>query len=546
MLDKLAEEVINEWNREDNDASTMLSLYQQVANHFFQRENAITTTRTPGEDKSLPVIDPTGKLDLQDMAAGMSAVILPPGQYFCRLSASEERLAQSEIVRSYLAYATQVLHTEIYKSNFVLQFNEFLQSLIGFGTGCLYSVFDTDEWKLRFKDWDIANYRFGVDGQDRPNKCLIQWTYTAQQAYDLFGNAAGEKVVKFATDADNPKQADEKFVFLYRVRPRKHRNTGLRDNLNFPFDEVVVNKTEKVTVRESGYEQFPYHICRWLLSSQARYGFGQGTVALSADKELQQQRRALILNADLANNPPRQTLHSFEGTPKVYPGANNTVMEMDSIRALDGRLNGNFPITKDTVEMTQEIIHRCFYVKVFAPLDHLPGDRRTTVEIIERVKAGYMRLVQPTMRLYNECLTPLVERCVLQLLKYRVLEPPPPELRSFKVDYLGRLALALQEQQADALMRYSQFSLQMEQIMPGFTEETISRRRAGRRMATTMGVNENDLTTDEERQEILDARQQREQQMMQMQMAEIAAKGYKNASGAAEPGSPAEAMMSGA
>jgi hypothetical protein len=236
------------------------------------------------------------------------------------------------------------------------------------------------------------------------------------------------------------------------------------------------------------------------------------------------------LNADLANNPPRQTLHSFEGTPKVYPGANNIVMEMDSIRALDRTLQGNFPITEKTIEMQQEILHRCFYVKVFAPLDNLPGDRRTTVEIIERVKAGYMRLILPCMRLYNECLTPLVENTVNILLENGLIPPPPPELRSFKVEYLGRLALALQEQQADALQRFAQFSLQMEAVSPGFTREIINIRRAGKRMAVTFGVNEGDFLTDDEYAQLKAEQNQEKQQQMALMAADAGSKAYKNAS----------------
>jgi hypothetical protein len=327
------------------------------------------------------------------------------------------------------------------------------------------------------------------------------------------------------------------------VRPRKQKGRGSGSN-SYAYELVVVSLVDKTVVSEDGYEQFPYHIVRWAIGDEgSQWGYGQGAVALSSSKELQIQRRALILCGELSNNPPRETLASFEGTPKVYPGANNRVMEAGSIRALDRALQGNFPITKETIEMTKEDIHRAFFVKVFAPLDNLPGDRRTTVEIIERVKAGYMRLVLPTTRLYNEGLTPIVERSVLQLLKYRILEPPPAELGEFKVEYLGRLALALKEQQSDALQRFGQFAMSMEQVLPNFTSDNINVDRAGRRMAQTFGVAETDLNTEEERIAIREQRNQQQQSQMAMMAAESAGKAYKSASGKAEEGSPAEELM---
>lgn len=538
--DKRALQVIQGWQRDDADSSNTMNLYQQVADHFFQRENSIITKRPDGEDKSLPVIDPTGGLDLQDMSAGMSAVVIPNGQYFFRLSARDNRLNNIERIRSYLNYCTQVMHEEMFRSNFLLEFNEYLNSLLGFGTACLFSGWDQNTQSLFYKDWDVAYYRFGVDYAGNPNRCRIRWSYTAEQAAQLFRENAGQKVLEAAKDA---KRQNEKTPFIFEVKRRQNRDTTKSDNMNYPFEEIVVNETEKKVVREGGYLHFPYHITRWLVGSQEIWGRGQGTIALSADKTLQKQVKSLLLCADLSNNPPRQTLSGFEGTPKVYPGANNIVTEPDQIRALDRNLNGNFPITKDTVSMQQELIHRCFYVKVFAPLDNLPGDRRTTVEIIERVKAGYMRLILPSTRLYNEGLTPILVRSFHLLLRNFILPPPPPELRGLKIEYLGRLALALQEQQSDALQRYAQFSLIMEQIVPGFTEEVINVRRAGRRMATTFGLNEGDLNTEDEANAIRQKREQMQQAQMQMEAMSAAGKAYKDASGKAESGSPADELM---
>lgn len=544
MSNSRAEKYIRQWQELESEASPVMSTYQQIANHFYPQHNNITKQATAGTDISLPIIDPHGIKNATKMAAGFSAIVFPAGQYFVRIIAADPDLADRENVRSYFARLTQVFHQNIYKSNFFAQANELIRGLTTFGTANLQSDFDVEQMRLRFKNWGVANFRFTIDAYDRPTSCKVMWKYTAEQAYELFGDDAGREIVQRAKDK---KQPQEKFPFLFCTQRRTNRDYSKTDNLNYPFEMVAINVREKTIVYEGGFETFPYHIVRWLRGDDCqKWGFGQGSVALSLSKELQIQRRELILAGNLANSPPMQAGPTFEGVPKIYPKALNRVMEMDSVKALDTRLHGNFPITRETIEMTKGDIDDCFYIKTFLPLEGLPGDRRTTVEIIERVKAGYMQLVQPVHNFYEDFLTPCVERCVLLLLKYKMIPAPPPEIREFKVEYLGKLALALQEQQSDALIRFSQFSAQMEQVIPHFTQDNIHADRAGRRMATTFGVNEGDLTTEEERQAIRANRAQLEQQQMAMMAAQTGGDAYKNATTAPEKGSPAEALMAGA
>ena len=80
MPDEKAKEIIREQEREEQKAANFRNLYQQVADHMLPRENQIIGVRTPGEDKSQQIIDPTAMLDLQDMASGLSAAFFPPGE----------------------------------------------------------------------------------------------------------------------------------------------------------------------------------------------------------------------------------------------------------------------------------------------------------------------------------------------------------------------------------------------------------------------------------------------------------------------------------
>jgi hypothetical protein len=539
MADEKAKEAIREQEREEQDAANFRNLYQEVADQMLPRENQIIGVRTPGEDKSQQIFDPTAMLDLQDMVSGLSAAFFPPGELAFGLTVKDREIAAMDRVKRYLALAAQIAHDELFASNFMLQLNETLSSLIGFGTGNLFS-----EWKLglNFKDWDISFYTIKQNSAGIVDTVIIKYRLTARQAIQEFGDKAGEKVL----EASNKSETEsKKFEFIHRVKPRTERNRNFTDFLNMPFESLFVNKDEVTTVDEGGFEEFPYAVPRWKKSSNEKYGRGQGTIALSISKELQQMHADFVECGNKWNNPPRQTLSgSTEAPVDVRPGANNIVTQIDAIKALDQGVRGNFPITKEMLEFTQGIIHRIFFVDVFAPLANLPGDRRTTVEIRERIKQAMKKLAGPIYRLQSELFTPVITRSVLLLIRNGVIPQPPVELqgRGFGIEYISELALAMRDQQTQAFMQLANLVATLDPVFPG-AKDIISIDRALPDIAFTFGTKVEHLSTEEEIEAQREARRIALEQRQALETAQVAGQAYPGSTKAPEPGSPAEALI---
>ena len=538
MADARAIEIIKEQEREEQDASNFRNLYQEVADHMLPRENQIIGVRTPGEDKSKQIYDPTAMLDLQDMVSGLSAAFFPPGELAFGLTVKDRRIADLDVVKRYLALATQITHDELFASNFMLQLNETLSSLIGFGTGNLYS-----EWKLglNFKDWDISFYTIKQNSAGIVDTVILKYPLTARQAVQEFGDDAGEKVL----DAfKNPETISKKFDFIHRVGPRMKRNRKFTDFMNMPFESIYVNIDEQIIVEEGGFEEDPYSTPRWKKSSNEKFGRGQGTIALSVSKELQQLHADFIECGNKWNNPPRQTLSgAVEGQVDVRPGANNIVTQLDAIKALDQGLRGNFPITEKSLEFLQTIIHRIFFVDVFAPLANLPGDRRTTVEIRERIKQAAKKLASPIYRLESELFTPTLTRSVLLLIRNGVIPSPPPELqdKGFGIEYISELALAMRDQQAQAFLQFADLVTALDPVFPG-ARDIISIDRSLPDIAFTYGMKVDHLSTADEIEEARRIRAEEQAQQKALQAAQMAAQGYGQTTKAPEENSLAESV----
>jgi hypothetical protein len=245
------------------------------------------------------------------------------------------------------------------------------------------------------------------------------------------------------------------------------------------------------------------------------------------------------------NNPPREVLsHAVEGPVDVRPGADNRVSVMNSIKSLDDGVKGNFPITEKVFEFVQNIIHRIFFVDVFAPLANLPGDRRTTVEIRERVKQAVKKLAGPIYRLQSELFTPLITRSVLLLIRNGVIPYPPIELQlqAFGIEYISELALAMRDQQAAAFLQFADLVTAIDPVFPG-AKDIISIDRALPDIAFTYGMKVEHLSTEEEITAAREDRRAALEQQQTLETAKVAGQAYPGTTKAPESGSPAEILM---
>ncbi len=539
MADDRAKEIIKEQEREEQKAANFRNLYQDVADHMLPRENQIIGIRTPGEDKSQQIFDPTAMLDLQDMASGLSAAFFPPGELAFGLTVKNRELANRDNIKRYLAVASQIAHDELFASNFMLQLNETLSSLIGFGTGNLFS-----EWKLglNFKDWDVSFYTIKQNSSGLIDTVIMKFPLTARQAVQEFKENAGEKVIE---DSNNPERSENKSDFIHRIGPRGERNQGFTDSLNMPIESIFVNVREQLIVEEGGFEEMPSAVARWKKSSNEVWGRGQGTVALSIVKTLQQMFSDLVECGNKWNNPPRQSLAgAVEGRVDVRPGANNIVTQIDAIKALDQGVRGNFPISEKLLLFIQDIIHRIFFVDVFAPLANLPGDRRTTLEIRERIKQAVKKLAGPIYRLQSELFTPIITRSILLLIRNGIIPSPPPELQgqNFGIEYVSELALAMRDQQSVAFQQFAALVSELDPVFPG-AKDTLSMDRALPDIAHTFGLKAEHLSTPEEIQEAREIRQATLDAQQALAVAQVAGQAYPGSTKAPEAGSPAEVLI---
>lgn len=534
-----AEELIKIYEQEELKNANFRNMWQSTAELIFPRESNITTSFTRGTQKTVTIYDTTAVMDSQEMASGLSSALVPAGEHFFNLNISKNNPGgQNEDYEDYLSRLTDSLHIALFKSNFMLQLNETIRSLVVFGTGNLFS-----EWVARtglnFKDFDIALYQILESESGLVDTMMIKFPLTARQAYGKWGDNIGEKV-KSAYEDD--KKKNNTFWFIQIVRPRKERDIRYWDNLNMAWESIYVGVEDKNILEEGGFNEFPFGVPRWMKTSSETFGRGQGTEILPQVRVLNTMMRDFIELGNKYVNPPREVLDSFDGEVDVTPGATNFVSEIPSIKGLDQSVLGNFPVSDKVIEMQREPVHKAFFRDVFVQLADLKGDRRTTVEIRQRIREGLRRLGPPVQRIQSELFSPIIKRCVSLMIRNGAAPPPPVGLEVYDIEFLGPLANALQSGQARGFLQWLEVALNIDDRIPQ-AKDNINIDSGFRDLGRMFGVKAEHINTEEQRDAIREQGAQQIAQEKALAAAEAAGKGYKDFSKAPEEGSATQHLQ---
>ncbi len=544
-----AEELIAFYNHEESKAANFRTLYQNASDLMFPRESQIMTKRTPGEEFNLS--DPTGVTASIEMASGLFINWFPPGQRFYNIVMSDGSLNEIDSVKRTLGQITEISHEKRASSNFVLQANETLRSLVVFGTANMFSEF-IPGIGLNYKDYDIGQYLIMQNSKGIVDTVLMKFPFTARQAVQEFGE---DNVGKSVTEAmSDLKKINEIFWFIRIVRPRKDRNPRLTDNQNVPFESIYIDVEEKTIIEgidptgkpnNGGFPEFPFQVSRWSQSSSEVWGRGPGTIALPAVRGLQEIKSSLLESAGKWNDPAVEVLESFEGEVKKFRGAINWVNEIGTIKAIDEGVRGNFPIDKATLEMERDEVKQLFLNDIFVQLRDLKGDRRTTLEIRERLVEGLQRLGLSYGKITQEWLNPLVTRDIMLLLRNGQLPPLPPEMQgqSFKIEYVGRLAMELKSQQARGWQQWVAAGKEIEEVFPVL--DNVDMDGGYKRLGESLGVSIEDTVSVDERKETRRIRAEGKKRLEDEQLAAGIADAYGKTTKAPEEGSLAGVVGGG-
>lgn len=552
----LAKEIVGQWDRMDSDAATFKIGWQDIANYMNPDRNDYIVERTPGMKRMQFVFDSSPILALEEAAAGLHSRLTSAWLQWFHLRVEDDRIDSIDRVRAWLEAASGDLYALFAgpRYSFAAASHELYRDVLMIGTSAM-AVLESQRSGVLFSTRHMKECRIAENEEDRVDTLIRSWTFTAKQAVEAWGDAAGEKVVKAAGD---PKSAMAKFRFLHAVRPRRVRDAQRSDKLHKAWESVYVSLEDMCEIDVSGFDEFPYLVPRFSKIAGETYGRGPGWVALPDVKMLNEMVKLVLKAAEKVVDPPLQLPDSSFMVPiKTSPASLNYYRANSTGRIEPIKTGGDVPIGIEMINSLRQQVRAIFHHALLRmagadnpdPTDS-PGKGVTAAYVSQDTQDRGMMQSPMLARMQSEFTGPLIDRAFAIRWRQSVragfgpgspFPPPPPELSGarLKVEYVSPISLAQKASEIDAIDAVIQTAQRLGQADPtGQTAKDMAKVINAEGILRLVARDRNaPVVTLRSAEDVAQARQaeaEAEQAMAQHQQAESVAKTAKDGSVAAK------------
>ena len=436
------------------------SHYQELADYMLPRKADIVRKRARGEKRMELIFDGTALQSVDLLASSLHGMLTSGATPWFHLTLKDDELGRDEEVQAWLEDTSSRMMRAITMSNFETEVHEMYVDLVVFGTGCMFV--EMDKKSMRFSTRHISEFYVAEDQFGIVDTVFRKYRLPARQAVQRFGI---ENVGKFIQNTFE-KKPDEEVVVLHCVMPRKERDPTKQDNKNMPFASMYICMETKMVMQESGFQEFPYVVPRFLKATGEVMGRSPAMVALPDVKMLNLMSKTIIQAAQKLIDPPLLVPDDGFLLPvRTQPGGLNFFRSgtRDTITPLN--TGANIPIGLNMEEQRRTAIRSAFYVDQL-----LTGGspNMTATEVVQRQEER-MRVIGPVLgRLMNEMLRPMIDRVFALMLRADMLAPPPEILQGLDVDveYVSPLARAQKSSSLNSTMKALEILLPLAQALP--------------------------------------------------------------------------------
>lgn len=404
--------------------------------------------RSEGGQRGTEVYDTTAQKARQRLASGIYQWMAPPDKRWFELTADNDELAKKEEVRTYFAAATAKIMEGLANSNWSANLIMVLNELACGLDGIIYTEDGGAEHPFNFRVFPVEQCCYAENAKGEVDTVFREYEDTARNIIKEFGkDNVGEEIRQMAND---PKRMDNKITVLHAVFPREEREYKKEDKENKAFADYYILPKQKILLREGGYDEFPFAVCRFEKCVNESYGRGPGVNLLPDIKMLDRERQAYKLILEHMADPgwliPDGSVvdtKKFDKSPgklHVYrAGARGEKPEPVMLRNDIGHL-------REDIEAERKQIQEGFFWDIFDPLGELRNMTATEAEIRE---GGKLVPFAPIAgNLHSELFSRVIQRCYAILSRRGELPDLPMDLidnPTYKTVFVSKIALAIRK-----------------------------------------------------------------------------------------------------
>lgn len=502
--------------------------------------------KTEGGTRGERVFDTTAIEARERLAAGMYNWMAPPDKRWFELAPADDELAKDEEVKDFFAEVTKLIGNALANSNWPTVLIQVLNNLACGMDGVVYCEDGGTETMLNFRSFPIETVCYAENNYGRVDTLFRDYTMTARQIVQEFGNKASAKIQE---EANDKKQQDKRHKILHAIFPRKNRDTSVLDNQNMPFADIYIDLEEKEILYESGFEEYPFAVCRFEKADNESYGRGPGLNKLPAIRQLNKLVQAYTFGTEFAADPgwlvPDGSLvgSNFDRSPGAINIYKPTLDGKNKPEPIERKFNAA-QVAMDIQEERKEV-KTGFFWDVFDPLGDLKQITATEAEI--RNDGKMIPFAPIAGNLHSELFRVIIHRVFGVLARRGSLPQAPQKLieqPDYKVEFVSKIALSIKKLESLGWLQteasLANVAAVKPEIMDNFDLDGVARD-----VAAVNGASPKWIVPVKRRDAIRQARAEAQAQAEAAQFAVEAGAKAANLGKAPEPGSPLSNVLNG-
>tara|TARA_S200002703_G_scaffold73763_1_gene63663 strand:+ start:4380 stop:5984 length:1605 start_codon:yes stop_codon:yes gene_type:complete len=496
--------------------------WQDVADYVLPRKADIEKTRTKGDKRTELIFDATAIHALELLSASLHGMLTNSASAWFALAYKDNFLDTDDTSKEWLESAQESMYVAFSRSNFQQEIHEFYYDLASFGTACMFVESDPDN-VMRFSTRYVKEFCVSENAKGIVDTVYRELKMSARQCIEKFGeDKVSQRVLRMME-----KDPYEEVKIMHVVMPRSDRDYTKKDSINKPFASIYCDIEDKKILSESGYDEFPFMVSRWLKASNEVYGRSPAMTALPDIKMLNKMSETSIRAVQKQVDPPLLVPDDGFILPiRTVPSGLNFYRAGSRDRIEPLVTGANTMLGLNYEEQRREAIRQAFYVD---QLILTQNQNMTATEVVQRNEEK-MRLLAPVLgRLQSELLQPLITRVFNIMLREGQLPEAPPILQGqpIEIEYVSPLARAQRQSELQSILRSLEIAMPLAEttnIMDHYDMDQLMKHAAN-----ILGVPSKVLRSSQEVANMRQERQEQQQQAAEMQEAQQMSEVAKNA-----------------
>lgn len=380
-----------------NDRGALLSLWQEIADHFYPERAAFTYTRYLGEEFADHLITSTPVLIRRELGDSLSAMLRRRGEEWFHIITLDKTTNQQYQPKRWLEWATTRQHRIMYdrETNFVRATKEGDHDFATFGQNVISIEPNRDMTGIVYTTMHLRDCAWRENNESKIDTFTRKRLMSAADIMKEFPKTSHRKIVEAANS--DKKKHDAKYNLRHLLMPSEDFND--KQFSRFKYVSAWIDEENKHFVELIGMNRRQYAISRWQTVSGSQYAFSPASIVALPDARLIQAMALTLLEAgeNYTRPPLIATQDAVRSTIEAFAGG---VTWID--REYDERLGDALrPMTQDKsgfpygLDMNQAVatnILKAFYVDKLGPL---PVEKEMTAFEVGQLVQDWIRSALP-------------------------------------------------------------------------------------------------------------------------------------------------------